>query len=301
MQIVFSILLACVPAFIWAVIFYKKDPIYRPKALQTFLLGISSVVPILIYKWSWEYLPQANIFNYTNNFQADLFAFTDHLYLPVGSLFAYMFVGVIEEYMKNLVVRKADKGFFRNIDDAIEFSIMSALGFAFIENILYFYYIWEYQGVDVLLVSFVFRALFSTFAHILFSGIYGYYYGMAYFADPLWSEEVRKNRHPLVNLFHTVFHFKRNRVFATEKISEGLLIAVILHGLFNILLEMNLTFFMVPFLVLGYSFLDHLFKVKENLKERACLTGEASDKHLHTVAWEKFSPETFRRWMAKRA
>lgn len=301
MQVVLSILLACVPAFIWAVIFYKKDPVYRPKALQTFLLGMTSVVPILLYKWSWVFMPQANIFNYTSNFKVDLFAFTDHLYLPLGTVFAFMFVGVIEEYMKNLVVRKADRGFFRNIDDAIEFSIMSALGFAFIENILYFYYIWEYQGVDVLLVSFVFRALFSTFAHILFSGIYGYYYGMAYFADPLWSEEVRTNRHPLINLFHTVFHFKRNRVFATEKISEGLFLAVTLHGLFNILLEMNLTFFMVPFLVLGYSYLDHLFKQKENLKARACLTGEASDKHLHQMAWEKWSPERLRRWLAARS
>ena len=301
MQIVLSILLACVPAFIWAVIFYKKDPVYRPKALQTFLLGMTSVVPILLYKWSWVFMPQANIFNYTSNFTADLFAFTSHLYLPLGTVFAFMFVGVIEEYMKNLVVRKADKGFFRNIDDAIEFSIMSALGFAFIENILYFYYIWEYQGVDVLLVSFVFRALFSTFAHILFSGIYGYYYGMAYFAEPLWSEEVRKNRHSLINLFHTVFHFKRNRVFATEKISEGLFLAVVLHGLFNILLEMNLTFFMVPFLVLGYSYLDHLFKQKENLLARACLTGEASDKHFHQMAWEKWSPERVRRWLAARS
>lgn len=299
MQILLSIFLACVPAFIWGVIFYKKDPIYRPKALQTFFLGVGSVLPILLYKWSWNYLPFANIFNYTDNFQTDLFAFTDHLYLPLGTLFAFMFVGVIEEYMKNLVVRKADKGFFRNVDDAIEFSIMSALGFAFIENILYFYYIWEYQGAEVLLVSFVFRALFSTFAHILFSGIYGYYYGMAYFADPLWSEEQRQNRHPLINFFHTVFHFKRNRVFATEKISEGLLIAVTLHGLFNILLEMNLTFFMVPFLVFGYGILDRLFKQKENLQARACLIGEASEKHLHIMAWEKFSPEALRRWKEK--
>ena len=301
MQIAISILLACVPAYIWGYIFYKKDPVYRVKAVHTFLLGIASVLPILLYKWSWTQLPQINVFNYTSNFQADLFGFTEHLYLPLGTLFAFMFVGVLEEYMKNLVVRKADRGFFRNIDDAIEFSIISALGFAFIENILYFYYIWEYQGGDVLMVSFVFRSLFSTFAHILFSGIFGYYYGMAYFADPLWSEEVRKNRHPIISAFHTVFHFKRNRVFATEKISEGLLIAVTLHGLFNILLEMNLTFFMVPFLVFGYGYLDRLFKQKENLKARACLLGEAGNSHFHILAWEKCSPETLRRWKAKKA
>lgn len=284
-QVLLCILLASVPALIWGSIFYKKDPVYRPKALQTFLLGMCSVLPILLYKWSWNFFPQVNIFTYTDSFTTDLFAFTNHLYLPLGTLFAFMFVGVIEEYMKNLVVRKADKGFFRNIDDAIEFSIISALGFAFVENILYFYYIWEYQGMDVLLVSFVFRALFSTFAHILFSGIYGYFYGMAYFADPLWSEEVRKRRSPLINGFHTVFHFKRNRVFATEKISEGLFLAVLLHGAFNILLEMNLTFFMVPFLVLGYSYLDHLFKRKECLKAYGCIVGENRADYLHQWTW----------------
>jgi len=139
----------------------------------------------------------------------------------------------------------------------------------------------------VLLVSFVFRAIFSTFAHILFSGIYGYYYGIAYFADPIWSEQVRKKRHFFVNLIHTVMHMKRNRIFANEKVTEGLCIAVILHAFFNIMLEMNLTFFMVPFLVLGYSFLDYLFKRKENLKTYGFITGDETRNHFHHKLWAK--------------
>lgn len=281
MKFLISILMACLPAMIWGYIFYKKDPVYRPKAKQSFFLGALAVLPILLYKWSWQYFPQINIFNYTNDFQTDVFHFTPYLYLPIGTLFAFMFVGVIEEYMKHLVVKKTDEGFFRNIDDAIEFSILAALGFAFVENVLYFYFIWSYQGFQIFLVSFIFRSIFSTFAHILFSGIYGYFYGIAYFADPIWSEEVRKKRHPLVNAIHAVFHFKRNRVFATEKVTEGLILAVCLHAVFNIMLEMNLTFFMIPFLVFGYSFLDYLFKRKENLKAYGYLKGEASAAHLH--------------------
>ncbi|OGJ42961.1 hypothetical protein A3J23_02905 [Candidatus Peregrinibacteria bacterium RIFCSPLOWO2_02_FULL_48_14] len=281
MKLLVTILLACVPALIWGYIFYKKDPVYRPKAKQTFLLGMLAVVPILFYKWTWQYFPEINIFNYTNSYQADVFGFTPYLYLPLGSLLAFTFVGVIEEYMKHLVVKKADQGFFRNIDDAIEFSIISALGFSFVENILYFYFIWTYQGFDILLVSFIFRSIFSTFAHVLFSGIYGYYYGIAYFADPIWSEEVRKKRGFFTNAIHTIFHFKRDRIFANEKVTEGLAIAVVLHGAFNIMLEMNLTFFMIPFLVFGYSFLDYLFKRKENLKAYGYLVGEKSPAHVH--------------------
>ncbi|MEK9159984.1 MAG: PrsW family glutamic-type intramembrane protease [Patescibacteria group bacterium] len=286
MRILATILLACIPAIIWGFLFYKKDPVYRPKAKQTFLMGMAAVVPILLYKWSWNYFPQINVFNYTNNFQMDVFDFTPYLYLPVGTLLAFMFVGVIEEYMKHLVVRRTDRGFFRNIDDAIEFSIIAALGFAFVENILYFYYIWTYQGLEIFMVSFVFRSVFSTFAHILFSGIFGYYYGIAYFAEPIWSEEQRQGRHKIYDFFHKIMHFKSNRVFAREKITEGLLLAVLLHGAFNILLEMNLTFFMIPFLVFGYSFLDYLFKRKENLKAYGYLVGENSSAHVHKSLWD---------------
>lgn len=287
MYIFVSVLLACIPAAIWGYIFYKKDPVYRPKAAMTFLMGILSVLPILLYKWSWQFLPELNVFTYTNTLSADVLGFTPHLFLPIGTIVAFMFVGVIEEYMKHIVVEKTDRGFFRNIDDSIEFAIIAALGFAFVENILYFYYIWEAQGTQVLFISFIFRAVFSTFAHILFSGIYGYFYGIAYFADPVWSEEVRKNRHFLMNVFHHIMHFKRDRVFAREKITEGLFMAVVLHATFNILLELGLTYFMIPFLLFGYTYLDGLFKRKENLKEWGYLVGEESPVHVHQLLWHK--------------
>lgn len=287
MQLFLSFLLASIPAFIWGHIFYKKDPVYRPKAFMTFVFGMTSVLPILFYKWSWEHMPQVNIFNYTDSMTFDLLHFTPYLILPLGSVFAFMFVGVIEEYMKHLVVVRTDRGFFRNIDDAIEFSIIAALGFAFIENALYFYYIWEFQGHEVLAVSFVFRAVFSTFAHILFSGIYGYFYGMAYFADPIWSEKKRKDRSKFREFFHTVLHMKRKRVFAMEKVTQGLFIAVALHAVFNIMLEMQLTFFMVPFLIFGYSYLDYLFRQKENLKGYGYLVGEKSPAHIHHILWKR--------------
>lgn len=279
--------LAAIPAVVWAWVFYSKDPVYRPKALITFAFGVASVLPILTYKWSWNHLPQINIFNYTSNFSADLFSFTPLIYLPLGSVFAFMFVGVIEEYVKHLVVRKVDEGFFKSIDDAIEFSILAALGFAFMENILYFYNVFHSHGEQVLLMTFVFRSLFSTFAHILFSGIFGYFYGMAYFAEPIWSEKQRESRGKILNFLHRSLHFKRDRIYAVEKTSEGLVLAASLHAMFNLILETNLTFLMVPFLVLGYAYLDELFKRKENLKELGYLLGEDSRHHMHQVLWDR--------------
>lgn len=276
MFLALTIFLASIPALVWGAIFYKKNPVFRPRALLTFFMGMVAVLPILFYKWTWEIVPQINVFNYTNTLTTDVFHFSPLVFLPLGSVLGFMFVGVIEEYMKHIVVVSTDEGFFRNIDDAIEFSIIAALGFAFLENILYFYYILEFQGGEVLAVSFVFRAVFSTFAHVFFSGIYGYFYGVAYFADPIWSEKVRKQRGFLVSTFHKVFHLKKDRVFAIEKKTEGLFLAVVLHATFNILLELNLTVFMVPFLFFGYSYLSHLFKQKENLKAYGHLLGDAA-------------------------
>lgn len=276
LQIALTVLLAAIPALIWGLIFYQKDPVYKPRALLTFFLGILSVIPILAYKWSWQYFPQINVFAYTEELQTNVLSLTPALTLTLGTLLAFLFVGFIEEIMKNFAVRKADQGFFRNVDDAIEFSILAALGFSFLENILYFYTIWKFQGSDTLLISFVFRGVFSTFAHVRFSGIYGYFYGLAYFAEPVWSEEQRKKRHPWISAFHRLVHSKDSQVFAREKLTEGLLLAATLHALFNILLELQLTFFMVPFLVIGYAVLTYLFKKKENLKEYGCLLGEKS-------------------------
>lgn len=265
-KIFVSFLLACVPAYLWGYIFYKKQPEPRKWVALTFVMGIVSVIPIMLYKFSWKWFPHLNIFVYTDAMKADVLGFADFAYLPVGVVLAFMFVGVLEEYMKNIAVRISDRKHLATVDDAIEFCIIAALGFAFVENMMYFFYIWTFQGFDKLFLSFVFRSIFSTFAHLLFSGVYGYYYGIAHFAAPILQEEIRKNRHPLLQGFHRVMHLKTSTLFAEEKMMEGLVLAMALHAFFNIALEMGWTFVIVPYLVGGYTLLAYLFDKKENHK-----------------------------------
>jgi RsiW-degrading membrane proteinase PrsW (M82 family) len=266
LRILFCFLLACVPAYIWGYIFYHKQPEPRKWVAYTFLAGIFSVIPIMLYKLSWEWFPSLNIFLYTDRMGSDLIGFSNMVYLPAGVVLAFMFVGILEEYMKNIVVRVTDGNHLRHIDDAIEFCVIAALGFAFVENIMYFFYIWSYQGFESLFISFIFRSVFSTFAHVLFSGIFGYYYGVAHFADPIFQEEIRQKRHPLIKAFHRVFHLKSSTLFKEEKLLEGLCIALLLHAGFNIFLEIGWTFVVVPYLFLGYALLSFLFRKKENHK-----------------------------------
>lgn len=258
--------LAVFPAGTWGYIFYKKQPEDRFHTILTFALGGLAVFPLLFYKWLWKYFPDINILAYARNFENDLIGISGIVMIPLSVIIAFAFVGVIEEILKMSCVHAVDDRRIRNIDDAIEFAILASLGFSFTENILYFYNIWVGQGPEHLFIPFIFRALFSTFAHILFSGIFGYYYGIAHFAKPLLQEELRNNRYTFWDWYHKAFRWKTEDLFHEQKMLEGLTLAVGLHAVYNIFLEMNWTFIMVPYLVIGYLYVSHLFKMKENQK-----------------------------------
>jgi len=266
-QIIGSIALALVPALAWGVLFYIKRPENRRFSTVTFLAGAAAVFPILLYKLSWDYFPWINAFKFADGYKGDYIGFSHFTILPLSVIITFMFVGVIEEVMKYFAVKAADDNKLLTIDDAMEFFIIAALGFAFTENILYFYNIWEAEGVKNLFVPFAFRSVFSTFAHVMFSGIMGYYYGVAHFAKPVLQEEIRANRKHWTILFHKILSIRKEKLFHQEKTAEGLMIAIGLHAIFNIFLEMNMTFLTVPFLVSGYIALIYLFAKKSNHKK----------------------------------
>lgn len=260
-------MLSFLPIFLWGYHFYKKHPEKQKHIIFTFVGGAMSVVPLLIYKFSWNYFPWINAFLWTRSLQTDLLGFASFSLVPLSIIVTFMLVGVIEEVSKMISVRMLDVKIFKSVDDVIEFAIIAALGFAFIENIIYFYNIINVRGFEQLLFPFIFRSLFSTFAHVMFSGIFGYYYGIAHFATQELKDEMRKKRHPIIKFLHKHFHFKKDVLFKDEKILEGLIIAVCLHAVFNIFLEMGWVFLIVPFLFGGYVTLNNMLRKKESLKE----------------------------------
>jgi len=260
-------MLAFVPILLWGYHFYKKHAEKQKYVVLTFVAGALSVIPLLSYRLLWNYFPWINAFLWTRNLKADLVGFSTFALVPISVIATFMLVGIIEETSKMLAVRTIDVKVFKSIDDVIEFAIIAALGFSFIENIIYFYNIISVRGFEQLLFPFIFRSLFSTFAHIMFSGIFGYYYGIGHFANKELKSEIRKNRHPFLKFFHKYFHFKENILFKDEKVLEGLFVATTLHAVFNIFLEMEWTFLIVPFLFSGYLMLNYLLNRKESLKE----------------------------------
>lgn len=270
--IIICAILALIPVIIWGYIFYKKHPEARKLVLLAFIGGIVSVTPLLAYKFLWQYFPWINAFIWTRNISADLLGLTHILLVPLPVIVTFMFVGVIEEVSKIFSVRYSSEKYFKSIDDAIELSIIAALGFAFVENIIYFYNIITIRGIEQIFWPFALRSIFSTFAHILFSGIFGYYFGIAHFAAPIYKKEIKRKRYPVISFLHKHFHFRSDVLFKDEKILEGLLIAVFLHAVFNIFLEMQWAFLLVPYVFVGYFWLSYLLKKKENLKEYGHIT-----------------------------
>lgn len=265
-QIFGSIFLACIPAMIWGHLFYRKNPQNRHLIKLTFIAGALAVFPILIYKALWQFMPWINAFKIAENYKNDLIGLSTFAVIPLSIIITFMLVGLIEEIMKLLAVKAVDEDEIKTVDDAMEFFVVAACGFAFTENILYFYNILITYGPQHILMPFLFRSSFSTLAHIIFSGVLGYYYGVAHFAAPILQEEIRKNRKKWTRGLYKIFNFRREKLFYEEHIFEGLILSIGLHALFNILLEMNWTFLIVPFLAAGYTALNYLFEKKQNHK-----------------------------------
>lgn len=190
------IALGSLPSFIWLSIYLREDEHPEPKKLilKMFLLGVV-FAPIAA---GIEFL-LVNIFQ--------------NILLPAiiaNFLTFFVFIGLTEEYCKYLSVKLGmlKNKAFDEPTDAMIYLIVSALGFAALENILA---IFHFNNLS-LAVNFgpaieisVLRFLSATLLHVLASAIVGYYLARKYF-----------------------FLEKRS-------ILKGLLIAASLHGIYNVL------------------------------------------------------------------
>lgn len=263
----FFILISALPAMIWLYIFLKYQKENKFLATITFLGGMLAMIPIFILKHEI-----ARIEGWI-----EIISWSPALALILSALW----IGLYKETAKHWIVKSVDQKLFRNIDDAIQLSIIAALGFAFIENIIYFHSIWGNESIGNFWLYYSFRSLGLMFLHIFASGIFGYYYGIAHFAKPVLKSKLAKGKKfVLTKWFHKILHLKSETVFYEEKILEGLILAAGLHGIFDFMMGMSQNYFdleagfpikfwplmAVPFLVGGYLLLTSLLKKKENHK-----------------------------------
>ncbi|MBU1682812.1 PrsW family intramembrane metalloprotease [Patescibacteria group bacterium] len=165
-----------------------------------------------------------------------------------------LFLTIIEEYIKHLMVRFVDYKKLKDIDDAITLSIMVGLAFALMETLIY-----AISSGDLSLI--VYRAFLSIPIHLVASGIFGYYYGLAHFAKPLTKKTVGEKTYRFnIKWLHKILTLKRSTVYDEEKMVEGLGLAVLFHATCNILFELNLAFLVVPIIVIGLMLITYFYK-----------------------------------------
>lgn len=251
------VLLAAMPAVIWFWILFSGRKTSRWPLLLAFFLGTLTVLPlILLYDYLWVWFPRLDVYHIIEENITD-----SH----IAAIVTLLVVGMLEELVKSGVVRFIGKTRIgiQNINDAVKYSVLAGLGFAFSENIFYFYGIWTDSGFLGLLPNMTFRSIFTVCAHMVFSGIFGYFFGLAQFSKPimetkLWLGEKSKSVQWAAGIMGT----NEANAFSQLTLLKGLIIAMFIHAAFNLLLEYEQFFPVVLIVLFGFLYLMYLLAHK---------------------------------------
>ncbi|MEK7529074.1 MAG: PrsW family intramembrane metalloprotease [Patescibacteria group bacterium] len=253
--ITLAVLLALLPVVAWYRILLREEAVTKRVLFWIFVGGSLSVVPIFFIQFLWGKFPRFNPF---------LLIESSVTNVAEAAILTFIVVGVMEEVVKHLVVRYTDSRhpeYIETLRHALVFSIVSALGFAFAENIFYFRQIYIVYGVGDLVTSFIFRSIFTAMGHMTFSAVFGYYFGIAKFAESItehakWSGKSM----PITRMFGKIFGWKTYEVYRQRKILEGLFLAMGLHAIFNFLLEMGQVLPVILLILASATFVYYLIK-----------------------------------------
>lgn len=270
-----STLIAAIPIAVWFYIFLNKKEKNKKIVAIVFLLGCLTAPALLGLQYAWDIFPQFN-----------LSAFIENNIKNQNTMFVFLFVlfGAMEEIIKLYVVRTVDKKtlLINNVNDAIRYSITSALGFSFIENAYYLYQFWPSISIGELAGMFIFRSIFTTCAHMIFSGIFGYFYGIGKFS--MYTTEQNKilgEKDRMGTIISRIFSLPLSEGLKQKMVIKGLLIAIIMHSAFNYLLQFSIMIPVFGFVILGYLYLKYLLKRKSG---HLILTVDPTTKKTTTMA-----------------
>ncbi|MBI4235705.1 PrsW family intramembrane metalloprotease [Candidatus Peregrinibacteria bacterium] len=249
-------LAAGVPVGIWIYFIFSEKLKSKKTVVLVFLLGCLTAPALLGIQYLWDFFPQFNLQAFIEN------SISDQNKMFIAS---FILFGAMEEIIKMAVIVKVDKHtlLINTFNDAIRYSIASALGFSFIENIYYLYQFYQSIGTGELIGMYIFRSIFTTAAHMIFSGIFGYFYGASKFSiDLRKQQEISGKKNYIENIIAKLFNIPKSQAAQQKILLKGLFIAVGIHAIHNYLLQFNKTAPVMIFDVLGYLYLQYLLKRK---------------------------------------
>lgn len=307
---------ALVPAAVWCLLFLKYHRERFSSVLLLFLSGMLATVPILFYDALVRHGVTLNFFLFTvtpESFNQSSQAFAAGQLVGggvrtalLGSFVSFLIVGFIEEGSKLWVLQKSGQRIFSSIDDVLQLSIITAIGFAFAENIINPTYFTGFvrdfllhpdtRDIGGFLTNVLGRSVLTTMVHVVSTGVAGYFLGRAIFAQPFLEDEPRRGAFfSLHNVLHRMLRLPEAKIFRAEMVFIGLASAILLHSAFNFLVTLpdmlpghpqslgqmlrmpegsflqNIPFLLLPslfYVVGGFWLLTELCLRRENQKER---------------------------------
>lgn len=260
----FATLLAAIPIAIWLYINIKQEKQNRKIMFLVFIIGCFTAPALLGLQILWEKYPEFDL----EGFISRTFSSPMTATIMILLLFAAM-----EEIIKLYVMRGVDRKTLciARINDAMRYSIASALGFSFVENIYYLYSWWPYIGTGELATMYFFRSIFTTAAHVVYSGVFGYFYGVGKFSMIINRQKniIENKSDKSSELIAKIFNLPPSEGFRQKAVLKGLFIAIGMHFTINFLLELQQQkgiAMLLPLVILAnvlmYLFLQHLLKRK---------------------------------------
>jgi len=205
MQYFWYIFFGLAPSTIWLLIFLITDPHPESKRmiLRVFFYGILAALAVVLILGTGDVLFKLllNFLNVFFNVPVNILKTTA---LATGILITITISPILEEIFKYLVVRLGViyHSEFDEPVDAMIYMIVAALGLAAAENMLFLFLgLVEFD----LLIFAAMRFVGATILHALCSALVGYYLALSFF----------------------------NLKDKTKLIRKGILLAILLHGLFN--------------------------------------------------------------------
>lgn len=229
------LLLLCVFSFLFALFFQKIKEVFwiYIKNIWVFFCFISVLVLFVFL------LHQAGDILGLNSYTNKGLEFSGMVFSSVKLIiFYYLVIAFIEESSKHFNFLQSSVLQIKDIASGVSFAIFVALWFAFIENILYLYPIYQQNGWgSELLKIYFFRSIFAVIVHVLCSSVVAYYFSKAYlqYQNKSWSLWYLK-----------LFGF-------------GLAISILLHLVYDTALTLGFGFIMFLYFIFWYLYVSSIF------------------------------------------
>ena len=262
---------ALMPALCWLALYYHKDyrdPEPKKVIIQTFLMGALTALPFLAFR------------TFLSTFGAHSLLFTG-----ITSVIVFAAMEEMAKLSASIFIVTRHRLYFNQVIDGVVYAVTAALGFAFVENMIYLINFFSNSAnvQDILYVT-AFRSFGTMLAHTLFSGLAGLIWAYAYFSKQISPFEQKKLlafevrdfiNHEILSLHiirHNILKALPSRRGGHEKkvlVLEGIMLATFLHVIFNLtttfeVFGKNLTFLIVPGIIGGFLYISYLFTKKLN-------------------------------------